>query len=111
MKAEIIATGTEILLGEIVDTNTSFLASELALLGIDIYFNNAVMTTYGQAHYGRLSRGWENVKQSLQILSGTASTAASLTLRRHHYGHFAVIRRFIENVQSGTEPPVTAEVT
>ena len=32
MKAEIITTGTEILLGEIVDTNTSFLTSELALL-------------------------------------------------------------------------------
>ncbi|MFC1971709.1 competence/damage-inducible protein A [Chloroflexota bacterium] len=42
MKAEIIATGTEILLGEIVDTNTSFLASELALLGIDIHYTSLV---------------------------------------------------------------------
>ena len=42
MKAEIIATGTEILLGEIVDTNTSFLAGELALLGIDIHFTSSV---------------------------------------------------------------------
>ena len=42
MKAEIIATGTEILLGEIVDTNTSFLASELALLGIDIHFTSSI---------------------------------------------------------------------
>ena len=42
MKAEIIATGTEILLGEIVDTNTSFLAGELVLLGIDIHFTSSV---------------------------------------------------------------------
>ena len=42
MKAEIIATGTEILLGEIIDTNTSFLASELAKLGIDIHFTSCV---------------------------------------------------------------------
>jgi nicotinamide-nucleotide amidase len=42
MKAEIIATGTEILLGEIVDTNTSFLARELAKLGIDIHFTSCV---------------------------------------------------------------------
>ena len=42
MKAEIIATGTEILLGEIVDTNTSFLAGELANLGIDIHFTSSV---------------------------------------------------------------------
>ena len=42
MKAKIIATGTEILLGEIVDTNTSFLAGELANLGIDIHFTSSV---------------------------------------------------------------------
>lgn len=46
MIAEIIATGTEILLGEIVDTNTSFLASELALLGIDIHFTSSVGDNY-----------------------------------------------------------------
>lgn len=46
MKAEIIATGTEILPGEILDTNTSFLASELALLGIDIHFTSSVGDNY-----------------------------------------------------------------
>jgi len=38
MKAEIIPIGTEILLGNIIDTNSSFLASQLPLLGIDLYF-------------------------------------------------------------------------
>jgi nicotinamide-nucleotide amidase len=38
MRAEIIPVGTEILLGNIVDTNSSFLANQLPLLGIDLYF-------------------------------------------------------------------------
>ncbi|MGB5926120.1 MAG: competence/damage-inducible protein A [Dehalococcoidia bacterium] len=38
MKAEIIPVGTEILLGNIIDTNSSFLANQLPLLGIDLYF-------------------------------------------------------------------------
>lgn len=42
MKAEIVSTGTEILLGNITDTNTSFLAEHLAQLGIDLYFASSV---------------------------------------------------------------------
>lgn len=38
MKAEIISTGTELLLGQITDTNSPYLASELPLLGIDLYW-------------------------------------------------------------------------
>lgn len=37
MKAEIIAIGTELLLGDIVNTNAQFLSKELASIGIDIY--------------------------------------------------------------------------
>lgn len=42
MKAEIIAIGTEILLGDIVNTNAQFLSKELATLGIDIYHQSVV---------------------------------------------------------------------
>jgi len=42
MKAEIIPVGTEILLGNIIDTNSSFLANQLPLLGIDLYFVSTV---------------------------------------------------------------------
>ena len=42
MKAEIIAVGTEILLGHIVNTNTSYLSRSLAGLGIDVYHQSAV---------------------------------------------------------------------
>ncbi|MCX7912188.1 MAG: CinA family nicotinamide mononucleotide deamidase-related protein [Dehalococcoidales bacterium] len=41
-KAEIIASGTELLLGEVADVNTSFIASQLASLGIDLYHGNIV---------------------------------------------------------------------
>ena len=42
MKAEIIAIGTEILLGEIVDTNSAFIARQLPELGIDLYYTSVV---------------------------------------------------------------------
>lgn len=37
MKAELISIGTELLLGDIINTNAQFLAKELAILGIDVY--------------------------------------------------------------------------
>jgi nicotinamide-nucleotide amidase len=46
MRAEIIASGTELLLGELDDTNTSFIASQLALLGIDLYYVSIVGDNY-----------------------------------------------------------------
>src|SRR5512136_2155855 len=36
MKAAIVSIGTELLLGEIVDTNASFIASQLPLVGLDL---------------------------------------------------------------------------
>ena len=42
MKAEIISIGTELLLGEITDTNASYLASQLPRLGIDLYWISQV---------------------------------------------------------------------
>jgi nicotinamide-nucleotide amidase len=42
LKAEILSIGTEILLGEIVDTNASYLAARLPPLGIDLYFKAVV---------------------------------------------------------------------
>ena len=38
MKAEIIAVGTEILVGDIVNTNAQFLSQRLFALGIDMYY-------------------------------------------------------------------------
>ncbi len=42
MSAEIICVGTELLLGDIVNTNVQFLAKELAILGIPHYYQTVV---------------------------------------------------------------------
>jgi len=42
MKAEIIAIGTELLLGHIVNSNAAYLSRQLADLGIDVYYRTTV---------------------------------------------------------------------
>ncbi len=42
MVAEIISVGTELLLGDIVNTNAQYISKELAKLGIDLYFQTTV---------------------------------------------------------------------
>ena len=42
MKAEIIAVGSELLLGQISNTNARFISSQLAELGIDVYYHTVV---------------------------------------------------------------------
>ena len=48
MIAEIICIGTEILLGDIVNTNGAFLSKELASLGIDMYHQSVVGDNAGR---------------------------------------------------------------
>jgi nicotinamide-nucleotide amidase len=38
MRAEILSIGTELLLGQIVDTNANYLAQQLPALGLDLYY-------------------------------------------------------------------------
>lgn len=42
MRAEIISSGTELLLGEVTDTNTPYLARELAAIGVSVYHHTTV---------------------------------------------------------------------
>lgn len=42
MKAEIIAVGTELLLGQVVNSNATFLSEELAGLGFEVYYHTVV---------------------------------------------------------------------
>jgi nicotinamide-nucleotide amidase len=46
MKAEIIASGTELLLGEVTDANTPYIANQLAMLGMDLYHASIVGDNY-----------------------------------------------------------------
>ncbi|MGZ6390191.1 MAG: competence/damage-inducible protein A [Ktedonobacterales bacterium] len=42
MRAEILSIGTELLLGQIADTNAAYLAQQLTTLGIDLYYVSQV---------------------------------------------------------------------
>lgn len=96
MKAEIIAVGTELLLGQIVNTNAQFLSQELASLGIDVYFQTVVGDNMGrlcQAIRAAQSRA------DLLIFSGgigptqddlTKEALASVLGRSLHYDRMAM---------------------
>ncbi len=40
--AEIVAIGSELLLGQIVDTNSAWMAQRLTALGVNLYFKSVV---------------------------------------------------------------------
>jgi len=42
LKAEIIAVGTELLLGQIVDTNSAFMAQQMTTIGLDLHYKSTV---------------------------------------------------------------------
>jgi nicotinamide-nucleotide amidase len=67
MKAEIITSGTEILLGEITDTNSPFIAGQLAALGIDLYYTSTVGDNY-ERFSGVLRQAWG--RSDLIIITG-----------------------------------------
>jgi nicotinamide-nucleotide amidase len=67
MKAEIIAVGTEILLGEITDTNSQYVAARLPALGIDLYWISQVGDNLGRLSEA-LERAWG--RSELIIASG-----------------------------------------
>ena len=58
MKAEIIAVGTEILLGEIVDTDSQYIAARLPALGIDLFWVTQVGDNLERAREA-LERAWQ----------------------------------------------------
>lgn len=48
MKAEIIAVGSELLLGQIANTNAKFISQQLSELGIDVYYHTVVGDNAGR---------------------------------------------------------------
>jgi nicotinamide-nucleotide amidase len=77
MRAEILNIGTELLIGQVVNTNATYLARELAALGIDCYF----VTTVGdnpERIQAALALAWE--RSDLVICTGgLGPTADDLT--------------------------------
>lgn len=77
MKAEIISIGTELLLGEITDTNAPFLAAELPALGIDLYWISQVGDN--QARLVKvLKRAWQR-SDLILTTGGLGPTADDIT--------------------------------
>lgn len=77
MKAEIITSGTEILLGDITDTNTQFIAGQLAGLGIDLHYTSTVGDNY-ERFSGVLKQAWERSDLVL-ITGGLGPTKGDIT--------------------------------
>ena len=48
MRCEVVAVGTELLLGQIVDTNSAWIGEQLALSGIDSLYQTKVGDNLGR---------------------------------------------------------------
>jgi nicotinamide-nucleotide amidase len=67
VKAELIASGTELLLGEVADVNTCFIAGQLAALGIDLFYCSTVGDNFDR--FSRvLKQAWD--RSDLIIITG-----------------------------------------
>jgi len=77
VKAEIISVGTELLLGEITDTNASFLSSQLPLLGIDLYWVSQVGDNQARL-VEVLKRAWQR-SDLILVTGGLGPTEDDLT--------------------------------
>ena len=58
MNAEILAVGTEILLGDIVNTNAQYIAQGLAELGIDVFYQTVVGDNPDRMKTAMTVAGW-----------------------------------------------------
>lgn len=67
MRAEILSIGTELLLGHITDTNATYLAQQLAALGIDLYYISTIGDNLERLT-GALRRAFE--RSDLVVMTG-----------------------------------------
>ena len=51
MRCEVVAIGTELLLGQIVDTNSSWIGEQLALAGVDSHFQTTVGDNFDRMEF------------------------------------------------------------
>ncbi len=67
MRAELISVGTELLLGQITDTNANYLAQRLSELGIDNYYGSQIGDNLGRLTE-LLRRAWD--RSELIVMTG-----------------------------------------
>lgn len=52
MQAEIVVIGTELLLGQIIDTNAAYLAQQLSIIGVNLFYKSTVGDNQGPHRRG-----------------------------------------------------------
>ncbi|HEY9898307.1 MAG TPA: competence/damage-inducible protein A [Pantanalinema sp.] len=77
MKAEILNIGTELLIGQVVNTNATYLAQELAGLGVDLYYVTSVGDNPGRIQ-AALELAWSRADLVI-CTGGLGPTADDLT--------------------------------
>lgn len=113
MRAEIISVGTELLLGQIVDTNAAYLAQRLAEIGIDVFFKQtvgdnpsriegAVQLALSRADIVVMTGGLGPTEDDLTVASMATALGVNLAYDEAVADH---IRRFFES--RGRTPPDT----
>ena len=73
MKTEIICVGTELLVGDIVNTNAQYISAKLTNIGIDLYYQ----TTVGD-NYGRLMECIENAFKRVDLVITTGGLGPTI---------------------------------
>ena len=76
MRCEVVAVGTELLLGQIVDTNSSWIGEQLALAGIDCH------------HHVRVGDNFERIETVLRqaLTRADAVIVCGGLIRSRHLG-------------------------
>ena len=113
MRAEILCVGTELLLGDIVNTNAAYIAKELAAIGVNVY-HQAVVGDNAQRLREQLERSFSQC--DLMVLTGrswaltyddlTKETVAELFGREMEFNQEAydgILRRFLHSDRQMTE--------
>lgn len=83
MKAEIIAVGTELLLGDVINSNAAWLSKELAQLGIDVFHHQTVGDNPARIHAlldHSLNRPAPDRPEALIFTGGLGPTQDDLTV-------------------------------
>jgi competence/damage-inducible protein CinA-like protein len=113
MRAEVVAVGTELLLGQVVDTNSAWIGEQLALSGIDCNFQTRVGDNIARmvsAFRAALERN-----EAVIICGGLGPTQDDLTreaialvmdvpLRRDNFVLEVIKKRFVPRGPSRTMP-------
>jgi len=113
MRAEVVAVGTELLLGQVVDTNSAFIGEQLALAGIDCNFQTRVGDNIARIA-GALRSALER-NEAVIICGGLGPTQDDLTreaialvmdvpLRRDPVVLEVIKRRFVPRGSNRTMP-------